>query len=212
MFSPLPLSPSFFNSLYVHPPSSTRGKKFLKKDWATWGGEAEPWGFFWSVSKIRWKIVLEKRKNVERQLNDLEEETSKLADRHRGSRHLRRAHEWTTIQGSSLNPTRLGRRTNPKIPEETICCSLVRGGCTHAMFWNENSFTEMKCGNDGRARMEKRTRREAKKKKNYGRDKTEVWEVELFNLPKVLLMVVAVAVPQIQCIAVCDGKTSSVNL
>ena len=24
------------------------------KEWATWGGEAEPWGFFWSVSKIRW--------------------------------------------------------------------------------------------------------------------------------------------------------------
>ena len=34
----------------------------------------------------------------------------------------------TTIQGSSFKPTRLGRRTNPKIPEERICRSLVRGG------------------------------------------------------------------------------------
>ena len=57
-----------------------------------------------------------------------------------------------------------------------------------------------------------RNGREEKPNENHGRDKTEVWWVELFNLPMVLLKVVAVVVPQIQCIAVCDGKTSSLNL
>ena len=49
---------------------------------------------------------------------------------------------------------------------------------------------------------------------NYGRDKTEVWQVELFNVPTVLVKVVQelVVVPQIQCIAVYDGKTRSINL
>ena len=45
------------------------------------------------VEDQRKNIVLEKQKFVERQLNGFEEETNKLADRHRGSRHLRWAHE-----------------------------------------------------------------------------------------------------------------------
>ena len=49
-------------------------------------------------------------------------------------------------------------------------------------------------------------RREHEKKphENYGRDKTVVWEAELFHLPMVLLNVVQepVVVPQIQYIAV----------
>ena len=59
-----------------------------------------------------------------------------------------------------------------------------------------------------------RNEHEKKPNENYGRDKTEVWEVELFNLPMVLLKVVqkTVVVTQIQCIAVCGGKTSSHNL
>ena len=59
-----------------------------------------------------------------------------------------------------------------------------------------------------------RNEREKKPNENYGRDKTEVWEVELFILHMVLLKVVQepVVVPQIQHIAVCDGKTSSTNL
>ena len=52
-----------------------------------------------------------------------------------------------------------------------------------------------------------RNEHEKKPNENYGRDKTEVWEIELFNLPMVLLKV-----PQIQYIAVCGGKTSSPNL
>ena len=73
------------------------------------------------------------------------------------------------MKSSSLCPTKLGRGTSPKIPEERICCSMERGGCTLAMCWNGNRFTEKKrCGikrgemwDDGRTRMEKRTRREA---------------------------------------------------
>ena len=59
-----------------------------------------------------------------------------------------------------------------------------------------------------------RNEHEKKPNENYGRDKTEVWEVELFNLPMVLLKVAqkTVVVPQIQYIAVCGGKTSSPNL
>ena len=50
--------------------------------------------------------------------------------------------------------------------------------------------------------------------KNYGRNETEVWEIELFNSSMVLLKVVQepVVVPQIQNIAVCVGKTRSPNL
>ena len=58
-----------------------------------------------------------------------------------------------------------------------------------------------------------RNEHEKKPNENYGRDKTEVWWVALFSsiLPMVLLKVVQelVVVPQIQYIAVCDGKTSS---
>ena len=50
-----------------------------------------------------------------------------------------------------------------------------------------------------------RNEHKLKPNENYGRDKTEVWEVELFNLPMVLLKVVQepVVVPQIQYIGVC---------
>ena len=66
----------------------------------------------------------------------------------------------------------------------------------------------MKCGIDGRAQMEE-TDTIKRPNEKYGRDKTEVWEIELFNLPMVLLKVQEpVVVPQIQYIAVCDGKTS----
>ena len=48
---------------------------------------------------------------------------------------------------------------------------------------------------------------------NYGRDMTEAWEVELFKTCGALKMVQElVVVPQIQCIAVCDRKTCSLNL
>ena len=59
-----------------------------------------------------------------------------------------------------------------------------------------------------------RNEHEKNPNESHGRDKTEVWEIELFNLPMVLLKEVQepVVVPQIQCIAVCVGKTNSPNL
>ena len=50
--------------------------------------------------------------------------------------------------------------------------------------------------------------------KNYGRDKTVVWWVELVILHTVLLNDVQkiVVVPQIQYIAVCDATTKSTKL
>ena len=147
-------------------------------------------------------------------LNVLEEETSKLAERERERESPRLSwttkSTWkTTMRGSSLCPTRLGRRTSPTILKEG------RGQMTavkwmHPLqcFGVEADSEMMKCGIDGSARMETDTKRSHMK--NYGRDKTAVWWVESFNLPMVLFKVVEepVVVPQIQYIAVCDGKTS----
>ena len=58
----------------------------------------------------------------------------------------------------------------------------------------------MKCGIDGRAQTQKG--HEKRPNEKYGRDKTEVWEIELFNLAMVLPKEVQelVVVPQIQYI------------
>ena len=86
------------------------------------------------------------------------------------------------MQGSSVFRTWLGRRTNPTIPR--------RRGCTLAMCWYGNRITErswgvvrkemMKCRIDGRARMEKRTRKEAKLKLRTRRDRSLVSRVGHF--------------------------------
>ena len=65
--------------------------------------------------------IVPRKKMRKRQLNDLEEETSKLADSHRGSRHQWRAHERLQYNAQTVCPTRLGRRTNPTIPKERSC-------------------------------------------------------------------------------------------
>ena len=49
------------------------------KDWATWGGEAEPRGLNGLLSKIKGRSC--SKKIEEKQLKRLEEETSKLAER-----------------------------------------------------------------------------------------------------------------------------------
>ena len=70
----------------------------------------------------------------------------------------------------------------------------------------------MKCGNDRRARMEKRTRKEAKWKLRTRQDNSLVGRFG--HLHMVLLNDVQkiVVVPQIQYIAACDATTSSPNL
>ena len=90
---------------------------------------------------------------------------------------------WVTArEGSSVFRTWLGRRTNPTILKNEFAKSQGRRGCTLAMFWNEieslkedewwNKKEMMKCGIDGRARMEKRTRREAKWQQRTRRDRS----------------------------------------
>ena len=60
--------------------------KSYKKDWATSGRENEPRGFNGLCRRSK-EDRARKKKEEKATLNDMEEETSKLADSHRGSRH-----------------------------------------------------------------------------------------------------------------------------
>ena len=126
----------------------------------------------------------------------------------------------TTIHCSSSCPARLGRRTQgKKLPNDwgdvdapLQCFGVEMDSLKEDDVWY---YKKRRWWNVGL--MEKhgwRNEHEKKPNGNYGRDKTEVWEVELFNLPMVLFKVVQepVVVPHIQYIAVCGGKTSSPNL
>ena len=88
--------------------------KSFWKDWATWGGEAEPRGSDGRCRRSK-KIVLEKQTFVEKQLNGLQEETSKLAERVTAALVICEEHM------RDYHATRLGRRTNPTILQERIC-------------------------------------------------------------------------------------------
>ena len=172
------------------------------------------------VEDQRKKIVLEKRKFVERQLNGFEEETNKLADRVTAAlviceEHMSNYHTLLELMSS---------KAWAKNSRKEIAKWLGRRGCTLAMFWNRNRSSERRWRVDYEKRDDEvwdwwkstdgETNTKMKPNGNYGRDKTEVWEVELFNLPMVLLKVVqkTVVVPHIQYIAVCDITTSSPNL
>ena len=172
------------------------------------------------VEDQRKKIVLEKQKIGERQLHDMEEKTSKLEDRVTAAlviceEHMSNYHTLLELMSS---------KAWAKNSRKEIAKWLGRRGCTLAMFRSGNGFTERRWRVILQKRrwwnvglMEKhgwRNEHEKKPNGNYGRDKTEVWEVELFNLPMVLFKVVQepVVVPHIQYIAVCGGKTSSPNL
>ena len=96
---------------------------------------------------------------------------------------------------------------NEGVPSVHLCASLF---CILFRKSKRGLTTFRKlCGHD-RKEHGWRNVHEKKPNENNGRDETEVWEVELFNLPMVLLKVVqkTVVVPQIQYIAVCDATTS----
>ena len=110
------------------------------KDWATWGGEAEPQGLSGLCRTSK-----EDRANRKKRKSNSKAWKKKQANWQRESpwNSSSTKSTWVTaIHGSSSYPTRLRRRTSPKIPEERICCSLERSGCTHAMFWNGNRLKE----------------------------------------------------------------------
>ena len=90
------------------------------------------------VEDQRKKIVLEKLKVVERQLNDMVEETSKLEDRVTAAlviceEHMSNYHTLLELMSS---------KTWAKNSRKEIAKSLGRSGCTLAMFRSGNRFTE----------------------------------------------------------------------
>ena len=204
------LSLSVFFILFMFTLFTRDVAKGWQKDWATWGGGAEPRrsdglcrrskedrarktknlrkgnSMTWKSKQAKWQI-----------------ESPRLSSTTKST--------WrTTMKGSSLCPTKLGRRTSQTILKERICqitearwmhpCNVLERDKIH--------WTKMRCGlerwwsvglmeeTDGKTDTEKRPN------EKYGRDKTEVWEMELFNSPMVLLKVVQepVVVPEIQFI------------
>ena len=176
---PIVFSPYVF-SLYVYSPSSTRGKKLLERL-----GDLRRWGWTlrirWSASKINgrscWKnknlskdnSITCKRKQadwkiVAAALVIREEHMSDYHTRLKLILHM----AWAKNQSNDTKKKNLPNH-----------CAR---GCTLAMSWSGNRFTErrwrvdwkemMKCGIDGRARMEKRTRKEAKWKQRTRRDRS----------------------------------------
>ena len=141
--------------------------------------EAERGGLNGLCRRSKEKRGKKKQKFVERQLNDLEEETSKLADEataalnNHKEQHMRDHHDRLKLMSNTAWAKNLWKE-----------CTrwLGRSGCSLAMFWSGNGFTErrwrvdkknmMKCGIDGRARVEKRTRKEAKWKLRTRQDRS----------------------------------------
>ena len=93
-------------------------------------------------------IVLEcfSERIVERKLHDLEEETSKLADRVTAAlviyvEHMKDHHERLKLVSNKAWAKNQYNDTNGKnLPNHGK--SLGRSGCTLAMFWNGTRFTE----------------------------------------------------------------------
>ena len=134
-------------SLYVYPPSSTRGEKLLERFGNLWRW-SWTWRIKWSVSKIKGRSC-QKNKNwwkATQWLGRRNKQTGRW--RHRGSRHRRRAHEWLPIQSQSLYPTMLGRRTNPTILKERIC-QITGARWMHpcnVLEWKQIHWKKMRCG------------------------------------------------------------------
>ena len=127
------------------------------------------------------KIVLEKRK---KQLHDLEEETSKLADSHRGSRHQWRAHErqQNNAQAFVSNKAWAKNRSNDTEGKNLPNDWSERDAPLHSFGVKQDSLEEY----DGVVNTKWwsvgmieehgwRNGHEKKPNENYGRDKTVVW-------------------------------------
>ena len=166
------------------------------------------------------KIVLEKMRK--RQLNDLEEETSKLADSHGGSHHQWRAHERLQYNAQALSNKAWAKNQSNDTKGKNLpndwrernaplqCFGVEQDSLkeydevVNTKWWSVGMIEEHGWGNG----------HEKTPNENYGRDKTVVWWVELIILHMWLLNDVQkiVVVPQIHYIAVCDATTSSPTL
>ena len=137
------------------------------------------------------KIVLEKQKVGERQLNTFEQETNKLADGVTAALVINEEHmsDYHTRLILILHMAWAKNQSNDT-KRKNLPNHCARPGCTLAMSWNGNRFTErrwgvgwkemMKCGIDGRARIKKRTRKEAKWKQRTRRDRSVMSRVGHF--------------------------------
>ena len=116
------------------------------------------------------KIVQEKQKSMERQLNDLEEATSKLAERVTAAlvnyeEHIRDHHERLKLMSNKVWSKNQSNDTEEMNLPKDWC---ERDALLQCFVVEQDSLKEircrlkemMKCGSDGRARMEQRTRKE----------------------------------------------------
>ena len=168
------------------------------------------------------KIVQETPKFGKRQLNGFEEETNKLADCVTAALVIYEEHmsDYHTKLILILHMAWAKNQSNDT-KRKNLPNHCARPGCTLATFWNGNRFTErrwgvgwkemMKCGIDGRARIKKRTRKEAKWKQRTRRDRSVMSRVGNFAHGPAHVQKKTVVVPQIQYIAVCDATTCSLN-
>ena len=153
------------------------------KDWAAWGGEAALRGLNGLCRRSK-EDRARKTQFVGSQLNDLEEETRKLADRVTAVLvKMRRAHEWLPYmvqayvqQGLGEEPVqRYQRKENLQFTGTRWMhpCNVLEWKQIHWMKMRCVCFTEMmKREVDGRARTEKGTRREAKWKLRMRQDRS----------------------------------------
>ena len=136
------------------------------------------------------KIVQKTPKIGERQLHDMEEKTNKLADRVTAALVIYEEHmsDYHTRLILILHMAWAKNQSNDS-KRKNLPNHCARPGCTLAMSWNGNRFTErrwvggkemMKSGIDGRARIKKRTRKEAKWKQRTRRDRSVMSRVGHF--------------------------------
>ena len=162
-------------------------------------------------------------KFVEKQLSDLEEETSKLADRvtaalvifeehkrdHREKLKLMSNKAWAKNQSNDTTRKNLPNHCR-EVDAPLQCFGMEIESLIEDEWWFEKRWWTV-------GLMEEhgwRNGHEEKPNENIGRNETVVWWVELVILHMLLLNDVQkiVVVPQIQYTAVCDATTSSPKL
>ena len=113
--------------------------KGWRKDWATWGGEAEPRGSDGLCRRS--KEDRAGKTNICGKVMTWKSKQAKWQS-HRRSRQLRRAHEGPPWKAQACVQQGLGEEPIQRYSKKEFAKSLGRGGCTLALFWNGTRFTE----------------------------------------------------------------------
>ena len=202
-------------------PSSTRGKKLLERFGNLWRW-SWTWRIKWSVSKIKGRSCQKKKLVESNSMTWKKKQANWQMESPRLSSSTKST--WVTahtkpklISDSAWAKNQSNDTEGKNLPNHWCevdaplqCFGMEIDSLKEDEVWFKKRWWSV-------GLMEEhgwRNRHEETPNENYGRDQTEVWPIELFNVPMVLLKVVQelVVVPQIQCTAVCDGKTSSLNL